>query len=111
MRRDSKGWHVSLAVLIPSSRPRNSNRVVGVDVGITTFAVLSDGGEISSFRAARRAAQKLRFFDRAVSRKLRGSKGRARALLARRRFHAAVARQRANHLHQASSRLVRDYDV
>src|SRR6185503_9910922 len=39
------------------------------------------------------------------------SKGRQKARHGVKRCHAAVARRRANHLHQASARLLRDYDL
>jgi putative transposase len=110
-KRNTKGWCVSFAVAISPAAPRTSGRVVGVDLGITTFAALSDGGVIPSIRAARKAERRLRVAQRALARKNRGSTGRrqARDLVAR--CHAAVARKRTEHLHQASARLVHDYDV
>jgi putative transposase len=85
--------------------------VVGVDLGISTFAALSDGGFIPSLRAARKAERRLRIAQRALSRKQRGSGGRRKARVVVARCHAAVARRRREHLHQASARLVRDYDA
>ncbi|HET6265307.1 MAG TPA: transposase, partial [Usitatibacter sp.] len=49
--------------------------------------------------------------QRALARKARRSGGRRKARTALARCHAAVARRRREHLHQASARLVRDYDV
>lgn len=91
--------------------PRPSRRAVGVDLGIATFAALSDGGHIPSLKAARRAERRLRVAQRSLARKVRGSgsRGTARTMVAR--CHAAVARQRSEHLHQASARLVRGYDA
>jgi putative transposase len=48
---------------------------------------------------------------RALARKMRGSHRRRHARLEVARCHAAVSRRRADHLHQASARLVRDYDL
>jgi putative transposase len=110
-RRDVKGWTVGLACEVPAVPLREGERVVGVDLGITTFAALSDGAMIPSLKAARLAERRLRTAQRALSRKKRGSKGRGKARVGLRRCHAATARHRANHLHQASARLVRDYDV
>ena len=110
-KRDTKGWSVSFAVSIEAAAPRESQRAVGVDLGISTFAALSDGGFIPSLKAARKAERRLRVAQRALSRKRRGSGGRREARTAVARCHAAVARQRREHLHQASARLVRDYDV
>jgi putative transposase len=109
-KRDTKGWNVSFAVAIEPAAPHELQRVVGVDLGISTFAVLADGGFIPSLKAARRAERRLRVAQRALSRKRRGSGNRAAARTTVARCHAAIARQRKEHLNQASARLVRDYD-
>lgn len=110
-KRDTKGWRVSLDVKIAPLPPRECQRAVGVDLGISTFAALSDGGFIPSLRAACRAERRLRVAQRALSRKNPGSEGRREARAAVARCHATIARQRREHLHQASARLFRDYDV
>lgn len=110
-RRDVKGWIVGLAAEVPTPSLREGNRAVGVDLGITTFAVLSDGGVIPSVKAARMAERRLRIAQRALARKKRGSKSRGKARMVVRRCHAATVRRRSSHLHHASARLVRDYDL
>jgi len=110
-RRDKKGWKIGFAIDAEIAPPRTSGRMVGVDLGITKFAALSDGGFIPSLRAARRAERKLRVAQRALARKQRGSRKRCKSRVQLARCHAAVARRRSDHLHQAAARLVRDYDV
>ena len=110
-RRDVKGWTVGFAVNLPIPPLREGGRAVGVDLGITTFATLSDGSMIPSLKAARRAERRLRIAQRAVARKQRGSVSRRKARILVKRCHAATARRRANHLHQASARLVRNYEA
>lgn len=110
-RRGVKGWKVGFAVDVPAAPLRTSNRVVGVDLGISTFAALSDGGSIPSLRAARRAERKLRRANRALARKAQASHGRRNARIAVTRHHAKTARARLDYLHKAGSRLVRDYDL
>ena len=110
-KRDAKGWWVAFVIEMTPADPRKTRRVVGVDLGIATFAALSDGGFIPSLRAARKAERRLRIAQRALARKKRGSSGRRRARGVVACCHAAVARGRREHLHQASARLVRDYDA
>jgi putative transposase len=43
-RRTVKGWIVGLAIEVPPPPMRVGSRVIGIDLGISTFAVLSDGG-------------------------------------------------------------------
>lgn len=109
-RRDVKGWTVSFSLKLPTPPVVAGGRVVGVDLGITTFATLSDGSTVPSLRAARKAERRLQIADRAVSRKHRGSKGRRKALLDRRRQHAALTRRRRDYLHKVSALLVRNHD-
>lgn len=109
--RDSKGWSVSFAVSNEAAEPRRLKRVVGVDLGLSTFAALSNGGFIPSLKAARRAERRLRVAQRALARKKHGSRGRREARTVLARCHETIARRRSDHLHQASARLVRDYDA
>ena len=109
--REGKGWFVAFAVEIPPGQPRKTKRAVGIDLGIETFAALSDGGFIPNLRAGRHAEAKIAEAQRALCRKRPGSRARKTACAALARRHAAVVRQRQNYLHQASARLVRDYDV
>jgi putative transposase len=110
-KRDGRGWYVAFAVEVAPAVPRKTGRAVGVDLGISTFAALSDGGFIPSLRAARKAERRLLIAQRALSRKKRGSNSRRKTRAVVARCHAAIARQRREHLHQASARLVRDYDA
>jgi len=109
-RRDTKGWKVGFAMAITVATPRDGERCVGVDLGISNFATLSDGAVIPSLKAARRAERRLRRAQRSLARKHRGSNTRGKARLALVKCYAATARARSNHLHQASARLIRNYD-
>lgn len=109
--RDDKGWKIGFVVDVPEGKPRGTDRVVGIDLGISTFAAFSDGGFIPSLRAARRAERRLRVAQRALARKKRSSNSRAKARAIVARCEATVARRRSDFLHSASARIVRDYDV
>lgn len=107
---DLKGWYVSLQVKMPCAEKRDLVRVVGVDVGLKEFAVLSDQTVIPNPRIARKAEKQMRIAQRKVSRAKRGSKGRERtkrqvAVLSRK-----IANTRKTFLHQTSAALVKQYD-
>jgi IS605 OrfB family transposase len=104
-------YNAALEERLGAYRHGISRGYIGIDLGISTFAALSDGGFIPSVNAARRAEGKLRRARRCLSRKQRNSKARSKARIGVMRCCAATARARSNHLHQASARLVRDYDV
>lgn len=80
----------------------------GIDLGLSAFAVLSDGSRIDSPRFLRRAEKKLRRLQRELSRKASGSKNRARARIKVARQHAKVADRRRDFHHKASTRIIRD---
>ncbi|MEW2121138.1 RNA-guided endonuclease TnpB family protein [Streptomyces sp. NPDC005474] len=81
---------------------------IGIDLGLTHFAVLSDGTKIDSPRFLRRAEKKLKKAQRELSRKRKGSKNRAKARLKVARAHAAVADARQEFHHQLSTKLIRE---
>jgi transposase len=60
VRRDAKGWAVAFNVNHPTPTLREPVRAVGLDLGISIFAVLSDGGVIPSLRARSTLAKDVR---------------------------------------------------
>lgn len=81
---------------------------VGIDLGLTTFAVLSDGKRIVSPRFLRQAERRLRKAQTALSRKEKGSANRAKARVKFARAHAKVADTRKDWAHKNSTAIVRD---
>ncbi|MEV0186094.1 transposase, partial [Streptomyces sp. NPDC050625] len=75
----------------------------GLDLGLSAFAVLSDGRKIDSPRFLRRAEKKLKRLQRELSRKAKGSKNRAKARIKVARQHAKVADRRRDWHHKAST--------
>ncbi|GAB3482353.1 RNA-guided endonuclease InsQ/TnpB family protein [Nocardiopsis coralliicola] len=85
-----------------------SERSVGIDLGLTHFAVLSDGTKVASPRFLRRAEARLKKAQRNLCRKQKGSKNRGKARLCLARKHARVADARREFHHQLSTRLIRE---
>lgn len=81
---------------------------VGIDLGLTRFAVLSDGRKIDNPRFLRRAERRLRKAHKALSRKEKGSANRAKARMKVARAHARVADTRRDWAHKLSTTLIRD---
>ncbi|WP_329190340.1 RNA-guided endonuclease InsQ/TnpB family protein [Streptomyces sp. NBC_01428] len=91
---------------VDATRMPETDRTIGIDLGLTHFAVLSDGTKIDSPRFLRRAEKKLKKTQRELSRKQKGSKNRDRARLKVARAHATVADARREFHHQLSTRLI-----
>ncbi|GAB0106969.1 RNA-guided endonuclease TnpB family protein [Nocardia sp. JMUB6875] len=81
---------------------------VGIDLGLTTFAVLSNGKRIESPKFLRQAERKLRRTQRSLSRKQKGSANRAKARMKVAELHAKVADKRRDWAHQHSAAIVRE---
>jgi putative transposase len=88
---------------LPEAEP-----VIGIDLGLTHFAVLSDGRKIASPRFLRRAEKKLKHAQRGMSRKQDGSKNRDKARVKVARAHVRVADARREFHHQLSTALIRE---
>jgi putative transposase len=107
--KDSAGRYFASFVIEtgPAALPE-TEPVIGIDLGLTHFAVLSDGRKIASSRFLRRAEKKLKQAQKALSRKENGSQNwdRARGKVAR--AHARVADARREFHHQLSTTLIRE---
>jgi len=100
----------SLEVPEPEPLPA-SDRAVGIDVGLTTFATLSDGTEISNPHHFRLAERRLRIAQRKLARRKKRSRRRHKARQAVARVHQHVADQRRDFHHQTAAALVQQYGV
>ncbi|MFH8733908.1 MULTISPECIES: RNA-guided endonuclease InsQ/TnpB family protein [unclassified Streptomyces] len=111
--KDSAGRYFASFVIdtdpaADAGRMPATEQAIGIDLGLTHFAVLSDGTKIDSPGFLRRAEKKLKKAGRELSRKQKGSKNRAKARLKVARAHAQVADARKEFHHQLSTRLIRE---
>ncbi|MGW4946778.1 RNA-guided endonuclease InsQ/TnpB family protein, partial [Actinoplanes sp. NPDC004185] len=81
---------------------------VGIDLGLTHFAVCSDSTKVAAPRFLRRAARKLKRLQQALSRKQRGSQNRKKAVVKVARAHAQVADTRRDWQHKLSTTIIRE---
>jgi putative transposase len=107
--KDATGRYFASFVveLEPGSLPE-TEPVIGVDLGLIHFAVLSDGRKIASPRFLRRAEKKLKHAQRVMSRKEKGSRNQDKARIKVARAHARVTDMRREFHHQLSTALIRE---
>ncbi|MBO0653980.1 transposase [Streptomyces triculaminicus] len=91
----------------PAMLPR-TEPVIGIDLGLGHFAVLSDGTKTDAPRFLCRAEKKLKRAQQNLSRKTKGSNNRDKARVKVARAHAQVADARREFHHQLSTRIIRD---
>lgn len=84
---------------------------VGIDLGLTHFAILSTGEKIASPKTFRKYEKRLAKAQRCLSKKQKGSANRRKAKLRVARIHAKIADSRKDFSHKLSSRLVNENQV
>ncbi|MGD0807117.1 MAG: RNA-guided endonuclease TnpB family protein [Anaerolineales bacterium] len=113
VREKAGRWFVSLQVeqeildpIVDGSKP-----IVGVDLGIQNLAVVSDGTIYPNPKAYRQHERKVVRLQRSVSRKVKGSENRKKAIRRLARAHQQVADIRTNVLHQVTAMLAKTKSV
>ena len=101
-------YHASFVVDAPDSPLPPVDAQVGIDLGLTHFAVLSDGRKVDAPRYGRKAAAKLRRAQRELARRQKGSARRERSGRRVARCHARVRDTRRDWLHKLSTTLIRE---
>ena len=84
------------------------DREVGVDLGLASLAVTSDGDVIANPRFLRTAQRRLRKAQRVLSRRQKGSANRGKARHRVAVLHRTVRETRLDHAHKTALQLVRD---
>jgi putative transposase len=83
--------------------------VVGIDVGVKTFATMSDHTAIPNPRIYENAQAELGRAQRRIARRKKGSHRRRKATVLLRKAHERIKNKRADFLHQHSTAVVRKY--
>lgn len=111
VKREAGRWFACFSVERAGRLLPDNAEAIGIDVGLTHFAVLSNGTEIDNPRHYRNAEARLRRCQRKVARRKKGSNRRRKAVLLIQRAHVHVANQRADFHHKLSRRLVNEYGL
>ena len=107
--KDSAGRYFASFVVETSHQPLpETDSEIGIDLGLTHFAITSDGRKVANPRLLRRAAKKLRKAQKALSRKEKGSANRQKAKLKVAKAYAKVTDTRRDWAHKLSTSLIRD---
>ncbi|EQD30243.1 transposase, IS605 OrfB family [mine drainage metagenome] len=108
IRREADRWFVSLAV--ERERPDPAPVVgpgVGVDLGLSSFAVFSDGTRLVSPKALASDLRRLQHRSRLHTRKERSSANRAKSARSLARLHYRIRCRRRDFLHKATTELAK----
>ena len=112
LKRQGRRWYAIFSVerrALPTNI--DSNNVVGVDVGLNKYAVLSNGLEYENPRFLRKKEKQLKKAQQKLSKKKKGSANYIKQVQRVRQLHEKVANQRKDFLHKLSYNLAKDYSM
>jgi len=112
IKREGEQWYAvftTASEFAPSMAFHPSEEEIGIDLGITSFAVLSTGEQIANPRFYRHTEEQIKEAHRVIHRRKKGSRRRWRAKQALSRLYRKVGNRRRDFLHQTSHKLVKEY--
>lgn len=112
IKRQGNRWYAIFCVerqASPSEIDRNN--AIGIDVGLSKYAVLSNGIAYENPRFLCKKEKQLKKAQRNLSKKKKGSANFIKQVQQVRQYHEKVANQRKDFLHKLSYNLAKDYSV
>jgi putative transposase len=101
-------WWMSIQVEVPTpAHPPKPESMIGVDVGVKSLAVTSDGQVVENQKHLKQALRKVKRLHRSLSRKQKGSKNRSKAGRKLAKAYFKVACKRSDSLHKLTASLTR----
>lgn len=112
IKRTALGWFAIFSCEnVPVDKIEGVEGHIGIDVGIESFAVLSDGTIIENPKFLIKAEKKLARLQRRLSRKKKGSANRRKARFKVARLHQRIFNQRQDFLHKTSLTLIKQFKI
>ncbi|NEO89860.1 MAG: transposase [Moorea sp. SIO3G5] len=113
--RKADGYYVTLSIQddsVPDIVPMGSvANPVGIDMGLKSFLVKSDGSEVPIPQYYRKAQKRLNKIQKAVSRSKKGSSNRKKAVIELGKAHKKVADTRKDFHFKTAKKLLDDHDL
>lgn len=104
-------YFVSVLVDTEINHKAKTGKSVGIDLGLKSFATLSDGIVIDNIKFFREKQSEIAKMQRHLSRKIKGSNRYRKNRLRIARIHNKIANKRAYFLHNITTMLVNNYDI
>lgn len=111
--RTADQWYVSITVRseVPMTGIENQNSSVGVDLGLNTFAMLSDETSFTAPKPLAKFLKKLRKLQKAHARKQLGSNNRKKSALKIAKLYNKIANIRKDFLHKTTHYIATSYKL
>ncbi len=109
IRRQADGWYASFVCEVEVVALPPSDKAIGVDLGLESFAITSDGEFFPAAKHLRKAERNLKRIQRTLSRREKGSNRRKKAVRQLAKAHLHVANQRKDTAYKVARSLVNRY--
>jgi putative transposase len=109
IKKEIGRWYACFSVEYEPVKKPIPNKEIGIDVGINSFATLSNGSKIDNPKYFRKSEQKLIQKQRHLSKKKKGSGNRKKAKTVLAKLHCKVRNQRSDFHHKISRKVVDTY--
>ena len=107
--RTADRWFISIQVDVgETQRLRLGSDVVGIDLGVKTAVTFSTGEKLPGPKPLKKAIQKVRHYNRIVSRRQKGSRRREKSKRRLARLHYRTSNIRKDFLDKLTTRLCRE---
>jgi len=112
--RQADRWFASVNLELdwePEQYQQQKSSCVGVDLGIKSLAVLSDGIVFEGLKPHKAALKRLRKLNKDLSRKVKGSGNWHKGKIRLAKLHAKISNIRKDYLHKLTSHLVKNFSI
>ncbi len=110
IHRQSGKWYAVFSCELPDITMIPSiNPSVGIDLGLKSFLVTSDGEHVEAPKFYRKAQKKLRITQRSLALKKKGGNRRKKAVIKVAKIHHHIGNQRKDFHHKTAYKLVKQY--
>jgi putative transposase len=111
LKRSGNQWYAIFQVDLEPLAPDPAVRSVGIDVGLRSFAVDTEGNVIENPRFAESSSKKVKCIQRKLSRAKNGSNNRQKLRDKLDKVHERINNQRSDFLHKLSKMYVNEHDI
>lgn len=104
-------YYVSITCEVEHVSYKKTGSEIGIDTGIKDLAILSDGTKYDNIRPLKTRIKELKYNQRQLSKKQKGSKSRKKQQKKLASVHQKVKNVRKDYLHKVSTEIIKSHDV
>jgi len=111
IKRKNNKYYACFSCEVDTQALPKTGNVVGIDVGVANFVITSDGEFFPKQDSYRKAEKRLKYLQRMVSRRNKGSNRRRKAVNLLSKQHEKVSNQRKDIAHKVSTKIIQENDL